>query len=484
MSIHGGNTMAKISIVVVTCFLCFACAHVEPPKEAPKLVKPVDIPSPVLPQVEKERKAGIEGPKEFFSFSLREADLKDVLRGIAKQSSYNVVMEPDVKGVSTVDLKNVTMDKALEYILEPLSYTYKMDNNTIYVSKPKLETKTFQLSYAAFSKRTDSLVTGSSGTQRSGQNLVGVNMRTTTDMDAWQGFQDTLKSMLSADGKLTVNKQAGLVSITDYPKNLKQIRSFIQSMEGSIQRQVMIEAKVVEVELTNDNREGVNWQLINAQLLGYGINATQQMMDPLAVLAQGAQFTRVFVGSKHLNIENTFIDLLKTQGKLNFVSSPKISTLNNQRAVIKVATDDAVFESTNTISTAGVPTISSTIRYITIGLLLDVVPYVDDQGNIVMNIHPMLTQRTGRERIDKTTGNSVPILNIREVDATVRMKEGEMVVIGGLIQENINEQSAGIPGISSVPFLGWPFRSWVRSVDRTELVIFLTPKVVYPKDPL
>ncbi len=255
-------------------------------------------------------------------------------------------------------------------------------------------------------------------------------------------------------------------------------------MEGAVQRQIMIEAKVVEVELTNDNREGVNWQLINAKLWDYGINATQQMVDPLLALAQGAQFTRVFVGSQHLNIQNTFIDLLKTQGKLNFVSSPKINTLNNQRAVIKVATDDAVFESTNTISVSGVPTISSVIRYITIGLILDVVPYVDDQGNIVMNIHPMLTQRTGRERIDKTTGNSVPILNIREVDTTVRMKEGELVVIGGLIQENINEQTAGLPGISSLPLIGWPFRSWTRSIDRTELVIFLTPRVVYPKDPV
>jgi len=476
--------MAKIGIVLATCLLCFACAHVEPPKETPKLVKPVDIPSPVVAQLEKEKKIGIEGPKELFSFSLREADVKDVLRGIAKQSSYNVVVEPDVKGTSTVDLKNVSMDRALDYILEPLNYTYKIDENTIYVSKPKLETKTFQLSYATFFKQGTSIVQGQSGTQRSGANVVGVTVNTRTEIDPWLGFQDTLRNLLSPDGRLTINRQAALVSVTDYPKNLKNLASLIRSMEGAVQRQIMIEAKVVEVELTNDNREGVNWQLINAKLWDYGINATQQMVDPLLALAQGAQFTRVFVGSQHLNIQNTFIDLLKTQGKLNFVSSPKINTLNNQRAVIKVATDDAVFESTNTISVSGVPTISSVIRYITIGLILDVVPYVDDQGNIVMNIHPMLTQRTGRERIDKTTGNSVPILNIREVDTTVRMKEGDLVVIGGLIQENINEQTAGLPGISSVPLIGWPFRSWTRSVDRTELVIFLTPKVVYPKDPV
>ena len=476
--------MARIGIVVVTCLFCFACAHVEPPKEAPKLVKPVDIPSPVLPQVEREKNVKMEEPKELFSFSLREADLKDVLRGIAKQSNYNVVVEPDVKGISTVDLKNVTMSKALDYILEPLNYVYKIDDNTIYVSKPKLETKTFQLNYAAFSKLTDSIVTGSSGTQRAGQFVVGINMRTRTDMDAWQGFQDSLRPMLSGDGKMTFSKQAGLVSVTDYPKNLKQIASFIRSLDESVQRQIMIEAKVVEVELTGTNREGVNWQLLNAQLWGYGINAQQQFIDPLASQALGANFMRLFVGGQHLNIQNTFLDLLKQQGKIDVLSNPRISTLNNQRAVIKVARDQAVFESTSTVSVGGVPTIASTIRYITIGLILDVVPYVDDQGNIVMDIHPMLTQDTGLVTTDKTTGNSVPILDVREVDTTVRVKEGEMVVIGGLIKEQKNEQNSGLPGLSSVPLIGWPFRAWTKITDRTELVIFLTPKVVYPKDPV
>ena len=247
--------------------------------------------------MERERNAKLEGPKELFSFSLREADLKDVLRGIAKQSSYNVVMEPDVKGASTVDLKNVTLSKALDYILEPLNYVYKIDDNTIYVSKPKLETKVFQLNYAAFTKLTDSIVTGSSGTQRSGNLVVGVNMRTRTDMDAWVGFNDTLKNLLSADGKLTLNKQAGLVSVTDYPRNLKQFAAFLKSLDESIQRQVLIEARVVEVELTGQNREGVNWYLLNSQLNGVGFSYRQQFVDPTLSQSTGGQFTRLLVAA-------------------------------------------------------------------------------------------------------------------------------------------------------------------------------------------
>jgi MSHA biogenesis protein MshL len=213
-------------------------------------------------------------------------------------------------------------------------------------------------------------------------------------------------------------------------------------------------------------------------------NYQQVLIDPLSVLASGANWSRLYVGSDHLNIENTFIDLLRTQGTLNFVSNPKVSTLNNQRAVIKVATDDAVFESTNTITTAGVPTISTTIKYLTIGLVLDVLPYVDDQGNIVMNIHPMLTERTGEERVDRQTGNRVPVLAVREVDTTVRMKEGETAVIGGLIRDIKRDSNAGVPGLSGVPLLGWAFRSENNESQRSELVILLTPKVIYAKDPV
>jgi MSHA biogenesis protein MshL len=486
MSIHGGDTMAKIGILVAACLLCFACATVEPPKEAPKLVKPVDIPSPVLPQVEKEKKIEIEGPKELFSFSLREADLKDVLRGIAKQANYNVVVEPDVKGTSTVDLKNVTLPKALEYILEPLNYGYKLEDRTIYVSRPKVETRVFQFNYVTFIKKGKSLVKGSSGTDRSGEQATGITLETGTENDVWKGVEDSLKTLLSAEGKLTFNKQAALIAVTDYPKNLKNIAGFLQSVESSVQRQIMIEARIIEVQLNDKNQEGVNWSFIEGKIGSLIFNFEQQLqiIDPRAAVQSGLQSVKLFVGGPHLDIQKSFIDLLKTQGTLNYLSNPKVSTLNNQRAVIKVATDDAVFESTTTPSAIGQPTVSTTIKYITIGLVLDVVPHVDDKGNITMNIHPMLTERTGEDAVDRQTGNRVPILAVREVDTTVRVREGEMVVIGGLIREFKRNQYAATPGLSGVPLLGWAFRSKVDEVQRSELVIFLTPKVVYAKDPV
>ncbi len=139
--------MKRLFIFICFLFFCTACAHVQPttvpPPPAP--IQPVEIKSPVVPQMEKESKTPAESSAERFSFALKEADIKDVLRGLSKQTNYNVIVEPDVKGLCTVDLKDVTLIKALEYILEPLDFTFKIEEKSIYVSKPKLETKIFSL---------------------------------------------------------------------------------------------------------------------------------------------------------------------------------------------------------------------------------------------------------------------------------------------------------------------------------------------------
>jgi MSHA biogenesis protein MshL len=147
--------------LVLLCFL-LSCAHSE--KAVQKTAtKPPDIPSPVSFQVDKEPKAAAKQAEDLYSFSLREADVKDILRAIAKQTDYNVVVEPDVKGLTTVDLKQVTLPKALEYILEPLNYAYKIEDRTVYVSKPKVETKIFTINYLSLKKTATSKVTWKAG---------------------------------------------------------------------------------------------------------------------------------------------------------------------------------------------------------------------------------------------------------------------------------------------------------------------------------
>ena len=456
----------------------------------PAAVQPVEIKSPVVPQMDKEKKALTEASVDRFSFTLKEADVKDVLRGLSKQTNYNVVIEPDVKGMCTVDLKDVTLVKALDYILEPLDYTFKIEEKTIYVSKPKLETKIFSLNYVALKKIGTSSVTGttgggttSSGTTSSGGETKTVEIKTETDTDIWKNVEDNLKAMLSKDGKVVVSRHALTVFISDYPKNLKQVDAFLEAIEGSLHKQIMIEAKIVEVQLNDASREGVNWQLIEGRIGEFIINAKQVYLNQniLAVPSTKAVATtpyfRLFVGNKHLNIENTFIDLLKTQGNINVVSNPRIATLNNQRAIIKVARQEVYFDEQQSNSGGISGTLATyTPKFITVGLILDVIAQIDNNGYIVLNIHPMLTEKVGAVR--SPGGSEVPILDVREADTLVRVREGETVIIGGLIKDIKRVSDTGTKGLMDLPLIGWLFRLKEAESQKNELVIFLTPRII------
>jgi MSHA biogenesis protein MshL len=480
----GGGDMGKSLTALVACLMCFACAHVDVAKEPPKVTRSVEIPSPVLPQVEKEKKIEIEGPKELFSFSLRDAEVKDVLRGIAKQTNYNVVVEPDVKGVTTVDLKNVTLQKALDYILEPLQYTYKMEAGTIYVSKPKLETRVYPINYILLKKKGLSKMKGSSASGGTSTGTTAaqsdVSMDSDSDADFWKELDASIKALLSSEGKSTVSPVASMVTVNDYQGRHRNVEGFLSALSGAVHRQVLIEAKIIEVTLNNTSQQGINWQFIQGRIGEFMVNAQQALTLPQTAIAP---FFRLNFGGRHLNIENTFIDLLETQGKVTIVSNPRVNALNNQRSLIKVATEDVIFISSTQPQVGALTPIYTTIpQNITVGLLLDVVAQFGETGDIVLNIHPILTERTGVERTDQVTGNKYPVLTVREVDTMARVKDGETVVIGGLIKERRRDEVRGVTGAMSVPLLGNLFKSKGGEVEKTELVILLTTRIVYGRD--
>ncbi len=476
--------------IAVFCFLS-SCAHIEEAKETKIPVTPPDIPSPVSFQIEKERRTEATKEEEFFSFSLREADMKDILRAIGKQAQYNIVVEPDVKGITTVDLKNVTLGKALEYILEPLGFTYKIEDHTIYVSKPKVETKIFHLNYIALKKIGTSNVqatpgtTGGTGT--GGGSGSQVSVKSETESDLWKSLDENIKMLLSKDkdAKFVVNKQTMMIFVTDYPKSLKDIEMFLKAAEGVIQRQIMIEAKIMEVQLNDDSRQGINWKLVNAQVNGISMSAQQAFLNPLSdpsgkAAIAGTPFFRVFAGSKYLDINNTFIDLLRTYGKVETISNPKIATMNNQRAIIKVTTQDVYFETTQTNQQgAANPTVTATAKFVDVGLTLDVMPQIDDKGNIILNVHPIMSEKVDNVTSPASGGGTVPILNVREVDTIVKVREGETIVIGGLIKNRKSTTDTGTKWLMDIPVIGYLFKLNEKESSKSELVIFLTPRIIY-----
>ena len=511
------KTVLCLVLAVSALVSCAPMDRVAKKDAQPAQATQVPIQSPTAPQIEKAKKIEVYGERELYSFSLRDADIKDVLRAISRQANYNVVAEPDVKGVVMADLKNVTLLHALDYILRPLNYDYKIEDRTIYVSRPKIETRIFRLNYIAMKKTGSSILrgtittggggaTGGTATPSTGTGGTGavagavggraevLSMRSDTETDMWKDVEIHLQTLLSKEGKLIMNKVASTIIVSDYAPQLRNMALYFESIEGTIQRQVMIQARIVEVQLSETFHAGINWRIISARLGEFNLNNSELVtvqpsaLFPISIDATGGSIPAALLapffrfGVSNGNFES-FIELLQTQGKVNVLSSPKIATLNNQRAMIKVAREDVAFETTTVVASGSPATTSTAIRYVTIGIMLDVTPQMDEKGNIILNIHPVVTDKVSTAT-SKSGDASAPILDVRETDTMVRMKDGETVIIGGLIQEKDIIQESGVPGLMSLPFLGKFFKVKDVTKQKNELVIFLTPTIIYGNESL
>lgn len=483
--------------LILLCFL-LSCASPRQAPDARTQVKPPDIPSPVSFQADREQKVVARQAEDLYSFSLREADVKDILRAIARQTDYNVVIEADVKGFTTVDLKQVTLPKALEYILEPLNYTYKIEDRTIYVSRPKLQSKVFTINYLSLKKTAISRVTWREGGSSSTTSGSGASSSTTssdeksmeikseTESDPWKSIEDNLKPLVSAEGRFSVNRQAFTIMVMDYPKNLGRIGKFLDSLEGPMHRQIMIEAKIIEVILGRGSRVGVDWALVGARIGSFAtISAVQTIPTPADFATASSNIISSFVVSSPSSGEFTgILSALQQEYETQILSSPKISTLNNQRAVIKATQQEVYYdEALSQGSLTAAPIATYTPKFINVGVVLDVIPQIDENNNIILSIHPIYSQVTSfvASPNPQSKGRGVPVVTTREADTIVRVKDGQTVIIAGLINERKFKDRSGVYGLSMIPLLGPLFRQDSEETRSTEIVLLLTPKIVNPR---
>jgi MSHA biogenesis protein MshL len=492
----------------------------------------------VVPQMEEAKKV----PDRLFSIYARDSNIQDVVLAFSKESELNIVIDPELNGKVTIDLKRVTLKEALDVILTPLGWTYRIDGKFVKVLRPQMETRLFVLNYIA--------------TKRSGKrevyasNSTGVGLQTSTlpgqqtqtalssagartgytdiisvdEMDLWKEIQKGLEGLIfgtveereipserektawtrvdEKGKKLIINKSTGTIMVTDYALNLNKVASYLETVEGSSQRQVNIQAKIMEVILSDDHKEGINWQVIEglprsinvawgltnkAGTKGFPGSSTGYVSSPSAaggtsasvidtpgifkimpyggVFALGAAGTEVALSD--------IMQAIALQGDVKVLSSPTISTLNNQKAIIRVGNQDVYFI-TGAVSTQTAVTQIVQPMTIDIGILLDVTPQIAEDGTIIMNIHPSITDKTG-EKTAPDGKSTFPLLSVRETDTTVRVRDGETIIIAGLMQERIEESYTGVPVLQSLPLMGGLFRYKTGVKRNSELVIMITP---------
>lgn len=483
------------------------CAPVKAPPSAvsaaPRLspARPEGPPEEKLPGLIVTEIEGKREPERLYSFSLRDADIREVLMAISKQTSFNIVVDPKVKGTVTVDLKNVTMTEALDTLTDLLGLTYTIKQSIVRVFEPVAETRIFSLQYVNLKRTGGSSTTASIGTSgggivsgtttgttagttgAAGGGTGSTSVSTSTATDLWTDIEAGLRKILSPTGTMVVDKQSGSIFVTDLPKYLDRVASFLESVEGSVQRQVLIEARIVEVALTGEYKFGIDWGAIAQAAALRGAST----ISPTRILAQRLS---PGVGDFQIGVTSTdfatLLDVVSRQGELNVLSSPKLATVNNQTAVIRAGTDDVFFETRvqETVSGVGALGQTQTIRTVTprtvtIGVVLGITPQIAPDGYVVLHIHPTVTEKTGDAR--SPNGDTFPILDVREADMVVRARDGQVVVIGGLMQDKKNDSDSKVPLLGDLPGIGRLFRSTNQEVKKTELVVLLSATVMIGK---
>jgi len=528
-------------IFILSLLLAVGCAS-PPTKERTKLpsqmVEPTKPQPPpkekleelVMPQREEAKKV----QERLYTFFARDASIHDVLLAFSRESEFNIVIDPELSGKVTIDLKRVTLKEALDAILSPLGWNYRVDGKFIKVLRPQIETRLFTLNYIATKRSGKREIYASTGGGLqtgglSGQQVAGgtgartgySDLISVDEMDLWKDIQKGLEAIIfgSVEGKeapsetdkttwsrvdvkgkkLIINKSTGVIMVTDYLPNLNKAASYIEIMEGSSQRQVSIQAKILEVILSDEYKEGINWKVI--QGLPRAINLSWGLTDRSGttgfpggstgttsgtgtgggtITTPGIFKVNPFGGTFTIGaggVEIVLSDVMQAiseQGDVKVLSSPTISTLNNQKAIIRVGNQD-VFFITGAVA-AGGDTVLQTVQPMTIdvGIILDVTPQIAEDGTIIMNIHPSITEKTG-EKMTPDGKTTFPLLSVRETDTTVKVKDGQTIIIAGLMQEKKEESFIGFPVLQSVPVLGGLFRYKTEKKRNSELVIMITP---------
>jgi len=479
--------------------------------------------------------------EERFDIEVNAAPAQSFFNGLVEGTHYNMLVHPEVAGNITLKMRHVTVAEALDAVKELYGYDYRRVSSGFVVLPATVQTRVFRVNYLDIQRsgisRTrvssgqitdngsrngqngqgDSNSTGngvfrSGGDREGSQEITGTAILTQSLSKFWVDLEASVRAIVGSgpDRSVVTNAEAGIIAVRATPTELRDVGDYLASVEGTMTRQVLLEAKIVEVQLSDGFQAGINWAVIlhdASHTFSIGQAGPQSFNDvplhsgitgPIDVSpgnpVNGFQ-TTPFGGAFMLSVDtpdfNAFIDLLATQGNARVLSSPRVSTLNNQKAIIKAGSDE--FFVTNVSSNTVTGTASSTSRDIELtpffsGVALDVTPQISADGNVILHIHPTVSEvRDQVKSID--FGGSDDILTlplafseIRESDSIVKAHSGQVIVIGGLMRSTRTDQDFRTPYLGSIPVLGNLFKSKRNLERKTELVILLRPLVVEDKD--
>ncbi|MGM0907127.1 MAG: pilus (MSHA type) biogenesis protein MshL [Pseudomonadota bacterium] len=472
----------------------------------------------------KEQEDGLallEEPR--FVLQADDVDAQAFFYGLAADSPYNILVHPNVSGEISLSLKDVTLDETLDAVQDMYGFEVRRSGRTIQIYPAGVRTQTFSLDYLSLrrfgisqteisgggvseernqgsrnnsgSNNNNSRSQGSSlfgnnegeysrDSQQSQLQGNGSSINTQSETDLWGGLKDVIEGIIG-DGNVVLSPQAGIVSVTASPSKLRAVGDFISVLESRLQRQVILEARIIEVTLNDGYQQGINWSDMASSSAGFDVEFNGVTPSNATSAAIGGLF-----GLTYEDPSNNFsgmIEMLQTQGTVQVLSNPRVSASNNQKAVIKIGEDEYFVTdvtSRTVLNTGGASSSDSDIEFTPFfsGISLDVTPQISDDGEVILHVHPSVVETSEQEKVITVSGEEsvLPLArsNIRESDTIVKARNGEIVVLGGLMQTTNSEEVGKVPLLGDIPLLGELFTNRRNLQEKKELVILLKPTVV------
>jgi len=522
-----------ILINIILLLSITACGPTRPPTPSEGHldsvnIRPANIPKPVtqttLLPLPKSRP-----PLETYTVVVSGVSAKDLLFSMARDAKINLDIHDDIQGTVTLNAIDQTLQQILERISHQVDIRYKLENNTLRVRADQPYLETYIVDYVNISRESKGIIRVATNIGSTGQGSIGdgegdsasssgsggddnednsslTEVLLTSDNQFWESLTHNLIEILNEAGQTTedesssnsttsgtrdnssnviINREAGLIMVRATYRQHKQIQPFIDSVLTISKRQVLIEATIAEIKLSDRYQAGVDWTVV-AKDPSAGVNILTDLTG--SNLANPPFSSLTLNDSIGGNQVTMTLKALEQFGDVQVLSSPKVMAINNQPAILKVVDNIVYFEmdvNTSLSQVVSLTTFETQIKTVPVGFVMSVTPYINEHEAVTLNIRPTISrvidsvQDPNPAFKEADVISEVPVIQIREIESILTINSGDTAVIGGLMQDTVNDKSQGVPVLSSIPFIGNLFRYDDDIREKSELIIFIRPVVIH-----
>lgn len=482
-----------------------SAGHLQPDPQAPAvdeipgLVEQTPFLPPPVPQPELQK----------YTVVVNEVPVKELLFALARDASLNVDIGPRIEGVVTLNAVDQTLPQILDRIARQVDVRYELRDSNLVLLPDEPYFRTYKVDYVNLTRDTTSLnsvatqiattgvsdfgVIGGGGSGVGGGNNSTTTVSSASNHRFWITLTQNILAILgdeqsSSSGlalpvadSVIVNPESGIINVRATSRQHEQIQSFIDAVLVNAQRQVLIEATIVEVALNDDFEAGVDWSFVARTAAGFVFQQNLLATD----LLTAPFFSATYQEDRDTRLVDVTTRLLKRFGDIKVLSSPKLMVLNNQTALLKVVDNVVYFtveQENNTTQGVVTTTFESTVHTVPVGFVMSVTPQINENTVVTMNVRPTISRVldfVNDPNPALTVPNPVPIITVREMESVLKVNSGQIAILGGLMQDTSNRDTRGVPVLSDIPALGNGFKVKKNSSTKNELVIFLRPVIMY-----